>query len=522
MAEHPKILVVDDNEAMRYSAVRHLRGAGFEVVEAATGREALQAMEAAPDLVLLDLKLPDISGFEVCRRLKSDARTRTIPVVQISASFLEQEVKDLSGACGADAFIAQPVSKQELLATVSGLLRTSRPETSATSAQQAADEDLREVLVALGEKNRTLSAILDASPIAILALDNEDRITLWNAGATRMFGWTQEEVIGRPIPFVPDDKQEELASIRHTTVALRGQVSALHTLRVAKDGRLLDVVLSSAALLDPDNKVRGRVVVAEDVTLRKQAQNLLVRNEKLIATGRMAATLAHEINNPLASLTNLMYLLRMDQDLSETARKFVNLASEEVARVTHITRQMLSFHREADTALPISMSEVLDSVLDLHTPAARAVGIEIKREYRGQVPVLGFPGEMRQALSNLVANALYAMPPNGRLAVRVRRGHYWRNGVAGTRILVADTGSGIPCELRRKIFEPFFTSKGERGTGLGLFVVQQVVQRSHGHVAVRSSTAKGRSGTCFSLFFPGIPSDSLTNSAAAAHENALH
>jgi len=497
-----RILLVDDNEAMRYAVSHDLRGAGFEVTEVGTGQEALTAAASGPDVVLLDLKLPDISGFEVCRRLKTDPATSRIPIVQISASFLDQEARELSRGCGADAFIAQPATKRELLATIGALLRTGSEPQSDTSHQPAhtGDAELRNILQALREKNQTLGAILQASPIAVLALDARGLVTLWNRAAENIFGWSEREVLGRPVPFIPAERAEEFAHWQ----ALGGNLQLVghETVRLRKDGKHINVMISTASLLDLDGTPRGRVVLAEDVTLRRQGEALLLRSESLIATGRMAASLAHEINNPLASLVNLTYLLKQERDLPPNVRMYVDLAFEEVERISRITKHMLGVHREAPRPVAVVPAEILESVLDLYSGTLRAQGVRVERHYQSDASVLAFPGEMRQAFSNLVGNALHAMHGGGVLRVRVREGRDWHNGAPGVRISIADSGNGISAEHRPHIFEPFYTTKGEKGTGLGLWVVQQVIERAHGRIRLRSATAREHTGTCFVIFYP--------------------
>jgi signal transduction histidine kinase len=246
----------------------------------------------------------------------------------------------------------------------------------------------------------------------------------------------------------------------------------------------------------------GAILV--DTTEQKRAEEALRRTEKLAAAGRLAASIAHEINNPLEAITNLLYLVRQE-NLTPSAAHFAGMAAQEVARVSEITQQTLRFYRQSTLPARANVCELLESVLTLHAGRIQAVQVELDREYESDLPLFCFAGELRQLFANLVTNALDAMTPGGgRLIVRARAAQ--QDGVAGVRVSVADTGSGINAEAKRHIFEPFFTTKEATGTGLGLWVSEQIIRKHHGMVRVRSS-ATGATGTVFSVFFPATGID---------------
>ncbi len=248
----------------------------------------------------------------------------------------------------------------------------------------------------------------------------------------------------------------------------------------------------------------GRVLgVVFDITARKQSEELLRRSEKLAVMGRLAAAIAHEINNPLESVTNLLYLLEHHAALDPTARSYATLAQQELHRVAHIARQTLSFHRETATAVPIRLSEMLDNVLETYGRRIAEAGIQVERHYEFDAPVSVFPAEMQQVASNLILNAVEALGEQGRLIVHLAPAREWAGQRRrGVRLVVADTGPGVAQPHRQQIFEPFFTTKGERGTGLGLWVINGIVQKHRGSIRLRSRTTPGRSFTCFSIFLP--------------------
>jgi signal transduction histidine kinase len=236
-----------------------------------------------------------------------------------------------------------------------------------------------------------------------------------------------------------------------------------------------------------------------DVSARKQSEAALQQAEKLAVAGRLAASVAHEINNPLASVTNLVYLIQTHSATVPQVREYANLAQAELTRVAHVVRQTLGFYREPAAAIPVRVADVLENVFALHGPQLRAKSIALEKQYRDHAAVTGHPGELRQLFSNLVTNAIEALPQGGRLRVRISGGSPQRPGV---RVIVADNGVGIPPDQLRRVFEPFFTTKGERGTGLGLWVSHSIVDKHGGRIRVRSRFGRGRSGTVFQVFLP--------------------
>jgi signal transduction histidine kinase len=231
----------------------------------------------------------------------------------------------------------------------------------------------------------------------------------------------------------------------------------------------------------------GAVIV--DATERKLSEELLRRTEKLAATGQLAASIAHEINNPLEAVTNLLYLLDQ-QPLDAESRHYTDMAQQEIARVSQITQQTLRFYRQSSSPTLIQPADVLDSVLDLHHGRLNASKVQTIRRYRGAVELFAFSGEMRQLFANFVGNALDAMPEGGRIYLSVRASQAWcQTEVPGVRITIADTGSGMTEAVRRRIFEPFFTTKEITGTGLGLWISSEIIAKHQGTVRVRSRAA---------------------------------
>jgi len=287
------------------------------------------------------------------------------------------------------------------------------------------------------------------------------------------------------------------------------------------DGKQLRLMMSAGRIVSDSGHAVGGVITLLDVSERMMIEEALRKSEKLAAAGRIAGTLAHEINNPLSAVTNLLYLLQ-NCDLDQPAEHYVDVAAAELARVSHIARNTLSFYREAASPVPVRLSEVLDSVLELFTRQLEDKALNVTRRYEYKGEIHNFPGELRQVFSNLVLNAIDALPPQGDLTLSIKAGHHPRTAVPGVSILVADRGTGIPTDLKTKLFEPFFTTKGERGTGLGLWVSHGIIQKQGGSIRVRSSATPGDSWSVFSVFVPSVSASELLHlTASASHTKSV-
>lgn len=245
---------------------------------------------------------------------------------------------------------------------------------------------------------------------------------------------------------------------------------------------------------------------------------LLLENQRLVTTGRLAASIAHEINNPLEAVTNLLYLIGMETGLTPQGRDFLITAQSELTRVAQISKQSLNFNRETPNPLPVEPCHLLEEVLALYRRPAKEKRIQIRREYQSGGTFTARPGEIRQVFSNLVANAIEATAPGGAIRVRVRAAHLWSDaGQQGIRITIADTGSGIPANVRHRLGQPFFTTKGQHGTGIGLWLSQSILQRYGGSLQLASSTSVHHHGTVFSIFLP----TNLRPVVVETHERAI-
>jgi len=280
---------------------------------------------------------------------------------------------------------------------------------------------------------------------------------------------------------------------------------------IVRDGKLEDVywTYGYSPVRDSTGTICGTLVVCTETTRRFLAeqrqitsQAALMQTEKLAAVGRLASSIAHEINNPLESVTNLIYLARESAWNPET-REYLDIADRELRRVSVIANQTLRFHKQSSKPQWITCEGLIGSALSVYQGRLVNSSVEVERRTRAASLVLCFEGEIQQVLSNLIINAIDAMHPHGgRLLIRSREGTDWKTGRKGLILTVADTGSGMSPDTAAKIFEPFFTTKEIGGTGLGLWVSYEIVERHGGALAVRSSQRKGHSGTIFTLFLP--------------------
>jgi signal transduction histidine kinase len=272
---------------------------------------------------------------------------------------------------------------------------------------------------------------------------------------------------------------------------------------VGPDGSIRWIESHSTARRDPQGRAMRLIGVLADVTDRKRGEEAMVRAEKLAVAGRLAASVAHEINNPLEAIANLLYLITLSSSSAAEVQTYAQRALEELMRVSLVTQSTLKFHRQAGVPRITRLSEVLESVLALFRARLQASEIRLEIRVFSEAPIACMSGEAQQIFANLISNAIEATPRGGKLQIRLRPSRDWRDHNArGMRVTFADSGLGMDRATMRRIFEPFFTTKLDTGTGLGLWVVAQLVERHRGDIRVWSSPRPHASGTVFSLFLP--------------------
>ncbi len=347
----------------------------------------------------------------------------------------------------------------------------------------------------------TLTSIGDG----VIATDEHGNVIFVNPVAERLTGRRLAETKGLPItevfPIYNEMTHQPVENPVRKVMAL-GQIIGLanHTVLEHKDGTLLPIEDSAAPIRDDAGRLTGVVLVFRDATADRRSQDLIRKTEKIAAAARLAATVAHEINNPLEAVSNLIYLAKARAGVPDIAIHDLKMAEEELARVSHVTRQTLGFYRESTSADSVELAMVVESVLKLYTNKLNTKNIIVERDFSSCPPLRAWVGELRQVVSNLISNAIDAMSPDGILKVTVG----CVEGADGEMIelQVEDNGSGIASEHLERIFEPFFTTKKEVGTGLGLYVSKQIVERHGGSIRVKSHSNNGAHGTVFSVVLP--------------------
>jgi PAS domain S-box-containing protein len=433
--------------------------------------------------------MPALDGFGVLEAIRSDASLTSTPVILLSARAGEESrVEGLHA--GANDYLVKPFTARELLARIGSNLAMSRIR--------------KEQMIA----SQRLAAIVESANDAIISKDLNGIVTSWNHAAERMFGYRAEEMIGRSITaIIPPELEADEPRILGT-IARGERIEHFETVRRAKSGARIDVSLTVSPLKDENGRIVGAAKIARDITQRNKTERSLRLSERLASVGRLAATIAHEINNPLEAVTNLVYLAK-GRAVSKEVRDLLASTEEELARISHLTKQSLGFYRETKEAAQIRIGPILDELISVFAARIRNKAVDIRTDVRDDPEIYAVANEIRHLIANLLSNSLDAVTRGGRIRVRVRSATE-RIGQrrAGVRLIVADSGSGIPSAIRSELFEPFFTTKKEVGTGLGLWLCKGIVERQNGSIRLKSSTAPGNSWTVFSVFLPSLEQQS--------------
>jgi PAS domain S-box-containing protein len=343
-----------------------------------------------------------------------------------------------------------------------------------------------------------LAAIVASSDDVILSKNLDGIITSWNDAAVRVFGYSADEMIGTSIlRLIPEHLQSDEKTIIESIRAGR-RVEHFETVRVTKHGRLIDVSLTVSPIKDEHGKVIGASKILRDISSRRRIEQSLLQSEKIAATGRMAATIAHEINNPLEAVMNLLYLLRPKITDGE-GLCYLSTAEDELGRVSHIAKQTLGYYRENAAASPASLSQITKHALSVYEPRCAAAGIAIRTSFTSATKIALRRGEMMQVISNLLTNSIYAMTAGGTLSISVSDATEPGEGIVLT---VEDTGVGIAPDVLPRVFEAFFTTRTTVGTGIGLFIAKQFVEGHGGQIGIESRTEPENHGTTLRVFLP--------------------
>jgi two-component system cell cycle sensor histidine kinase/response regulator CckA len=510
-----RVLILEDLQSDAELILANLRAAGVAVTEvvAASEAEYLAGLATGVDLVLADYRLP---GFDAPRALDHlKERGLDIPFIVVSGTVGEAVAVEMMKQGATDYLLKDRLGRLG-------------PAVIRALEERALREAARRAEAALRGSHLTLHALIQAAPVAIWVVDASECVTLWNPAAERIFGWTEQEVLGRALPIVSQDQLAEYHGLLQRVlggetlpgVEVRGQ---------KQDGRIITVSLAAAPLYGPSGIVEGTMAVVADLTERRALEEQVRHLQKMEAVGRLAGGIAHDFNNLLGVITGLTQLVLERSDLEQALRRDVQLIDATAERAALLTRQLLAFSRKQ--VLRPTVLSLSDLVANLEPMLRRVIRADIEliaRLVPGACGVLADGSQLEQTVVNLVVNARDAMPEGGRLTIETTEVEL-KDELADrssalpagdyVRLRVTDTGIGMDAAVQAHLFEPFFTTKEPgKGTGLGLATVYGVVSQSGG--AIRVSSAPGE-GTTFKIYLPRVTGGAAgTASAPEAHPEA--
>jgi PAS domain S-box-containing protein len=439
----------------------------------------------------------DLSGAQ----LMAGLRTQVAAMTQIEVKRRDEEVRStnsrvrtlmtilLASSIGIGFFLG--IFTQRNMKKVSNAFRTSLDE-----EHQRANE--------LFESRQWLQTTLESVGDALIASDDQHRVELMNPVAQELTGWKLEEAQGRSLEEVfrvVDEKSREPV-VSPDAQAERKGLAAANSLLIAKDGTEYLIDQSAAPIRGANGEVAGLVLVFRDVTDLRRREAALMANEKLAVAGRLAASIAHEIHNPLDSVANLHYLMTHESDATQQQR-YLAMAQQELNRTLQISRAMLGLYREPKAPVEVDLRELLESVLLLVDRRLKDQSVAVDRKLASGVAIHGFPGELRQVFTNLITNAAEAAGPGGRVQVLLEASSA-ADSRTGATVMITDSGPGVPEGNQAKLFQPFFTTKGEQGTGLGLWVSQGIVEKHGGKIELTNSTDPTLHGATVRVSLPAL------------------
>jgi signal transduction histidine kinase/CheY-like chemotaxis protein len=515
-SEKVNILMVDDQPAKLLSYEVILAELGENLIKATSGTEALdQLLKNDVAVVLTDVSMPDIDGFDLAEMIRQHPRFQKTAIIFISGVHLTDVDRIKGYRQGAVDYITVPVVPELLRAKVSVFAELHRKRRQLENLNR----ELEQRVAARTEELQERADLLDLASEAIMVRDLQGTIHFWNSGAETLYGWKRNEVLGRNVHEVlktkiiaPNGHSGPSGDIEHTDYNSPAE-SLLDGILIEKgrwEGNLVhstrdgdERVVSSRQVLKADNAGADTVLeINRDITAKLQTEEALRKAERLAAMGRVAGIIAHEINNPLEAIINAFYLLRDHESLNDEARYYAKLGEEELLRVAHIVKQTLSFYRESQQPTAVSLPEVLDNVIELQSRHLQLNRVVLEKRYRTPAGIYGFPVELKQVFLNLIGNAVQAMPQGGRLRLSIREAFDAKLQRRGIAISVTDTGCGVDPEHAKRLFEPFFSTKSTKGTGLGLWISKGIIQKYEGSIHFRSVRQASKCSTCFRVFIP--------------------
>jgi PAS domain S-box-containing protein len=366
----------------------------------------------------------------------------------------------------------------------------------------------------LFQSEQQLRTTLDSIGDGVITCNANGRVQMMNPVARELTGWSQAEARGEPLEKVFNIIGETTRQPAETPVARVNRLNRIvgmanHTVLIRKDGTELKIADSGAPIRDKRGETTGIVVVFRDITMERKTQDALIANEKLAVAGRLAATIAHEIHNPLDSVSNLLYLMRNGAS-AEESNQFMDMAEQELTRVTQISRAMLGLYRESKAPVVVDLKEMLQEILLLLERRLTDLGVTVSTDISKPICVAAFPAELRQVFTNLITNAAEAASSGGEIRVSITPQTAGVDATgqtipAGAMVTIADNGAGVHEDVQPYLFQPFFTTKGEHGTGLGLWVSRGIINKHGGTIFLESDTSDTAHGTVVSVFLATNP-----------------
>ena len=517
-SEKVNILMVDDQPAKLLSYEVILGDLGENLIKATSANEALDhLLKKDIAIVLTDVSMPEIDGFDLAEMIRQHPRFQRTAIIFISGVHLSDVDRVKGYRQGAVDYITVPVIPELLRAKVSVFAELHRKRRELEALNRYLEQRVAQRTVELRER----ADLLELASEAIAVTDLQGEIRFWNSGAEELYGWRREEVTGKNIH-----------ELLHTVAVHQSYESWQHELLTSgkwegnlihrtREGREVIVASRQAVKTENDGSASTILEINRDMTAHLQTEEALRKAERLAAMGRVAGIIAHEINNPLEAIINAFYLLRDHPSLDDEARTYARLGEEELLRVAHIVRQTLGFYRESQPATSVSIPEILNNVLELQSRRLQVNRIQLEKLYQTDAAVFGFPQELKQVFLNLIGNAVQAMPGGGRLRLRVHEKTDPRTNIRGVAVSICDSGLGIKPEDAKRLFEPFFSTKAAKGTGLGLWISKGIVQKHEGAIHFRSlKTARG-CATCFRVFLPELTSANTLKTSTVNGDTAL-
>lgn len=460
---------------------------------------AKQPMPRDPELNRRGKELMDNIRTEAGEMLSAEAQVRK----QRSATAIEIEHREFLGILAAALVVG----------VFLGMFTRSRVNL-VSRTYDATLEELEHNANEIYQSRQWFRTTLESIGDAVIACDDDGKVQFMNAVAQNLTGWSTSEALGHPLQevfhIINEETRKEAENPVDKVRRLKEVVGlANHTALISRQGKEYVIDDSGAPILDANGKMTGIVLVFRDVTEERRRDAALIASEKLAVAGRLAASIAHEIHNPLDSVANLLFLLANESD-AEKRSEYLQLAQQELGRTMQISRTMLSLYREPKAPIKVDLKDLIEGVLLLLDRRLAQQGITVERNFSDGFVVEGFPAELRQVFTNIIVNALEAAGRGGRIRIRIEHAPSEELRGVGAVVEVRDSGPGISEQQAQNIFQPFFTTKGESGTGLGLWVSLGIIQKHGGTIQITNGAEDGLSGACVRAY---LPAQTLANAS---------